>query len=289
MTPSVPKNVDYHCHLDLYPHFERQFAACALTNLVTFAVTTTPRAWPNNKAIGGSFSNIRVGLGLHPQLVGTRSHELSLFEKYFQETHFIGEIGLDASPAHRSSFDEQKRVFHHILRLCAEAGDRVASIHSVRAAREVLDSIEMLLAGSGSQVVLHWFTGSLADVRRAVELGCYFSFNEQMLSAWSSQRITQQIPPDRILTETDGPFALRYGRPANPGQVAGAVQILAKLWRQSAEITSNMIVRNVRALEAAAPKFPKSTYEANHPTVRSNPLFAKSICNSGISKALPLE
>src|SRR3546814_5125598 len=58
-------------------------------------------------------------------------------------------------------------------------------------------------------VVLHWFTGSKADVRRAVDRGCYFSVNEGMLASATGLRVMREIPIDRVLTETDGPFLTR--------------------------------------------------------------------------------
>jgi TatD DNase family protein len=156
---------------------------------------------------------------------------------------------LDAGPRYYGTFSEQKRVFQRVLELCADAGDKILSIHSVRATREVLNCIELYLAGSRSRAVLHWFTGSPADAKRAVDLGCYFSVNEQMLTNPSSRRIVELIPVDRILTETDGPFTQLQGQPVDPGQVAGAVQILAQLLDQTILRSQEIIAKNLAALE----------------------------------------
>lgn len=245
----VPTAVDYHCHLDLYPNFEREFSRCTSAKIATLAVTTTPKAWPRNKEIGDKSSHVRVALGLHPQLIAERAGELGLFERYFTETRFIGEIGLDASPRYYSTFGEQKRVFERVLQLCADAGDKILSIHSVRAAREVVNCIELLFARSRSRAVLHWFTGAPADARRASDLGCFFSVNEQMLANPAARRIVEVIPTNRILTETDGPFVQSKGRAVEPGQVIGAVEALAQILHYPVLQTQELILKNLAELE----------------------------------------
>jgi TatD DNase family protein len=243
------KLVDYHCHLDLYPDYEKRFADCGSANVELLAVTTTPKAWPRNKELCARFPHIRVALGLHPQLVGERPNELRIFENYLAETHFVGEVGLDASPRYYASFAEQKRIFQHILRMCAEAGDKILSIHSARSAREVLNCIELSLAGSRSRPVLHWFTGSNADAKRAVELGCYFSVNEQMFASPTIHRMLEVIPPNRLLTETDGPFLQIQNRPAQPGEVGGVVGMLAQALKRSTMQVEELLLNNLVVLE----------------------------------------
>lgn len=242
--------VDYHCHLDLYPDYEKKFSECDSAKIATLAVTTTPKAWPRNKELAALSPHVRPALGLHPQLVGERATELELFEKLLPEVRFVGEVGLDAGPRYYATFAEQKRIFQRILQLCAEAGDKILSVHSVRAGREVLNCIEDFLARSKSKAVLHWFTGSTTDAKRAVDLGCYFSVNELMFSNPSSRRIVEQIPTNRILTETDGPFMQLQGRPVEPGEVSGAVRNLAQLLHCPESKSQELILNNLAALES---------------------------------------
>lgn len=249
MKTTVPELVDYHCHLDLYPDYEKKFADCASAKIATLAVTTTPKAWFRNKQLAERSPLIRAALGLHPQLVHERADELRLFEELLPQTRFVGEVGLDASPRYYASFAEQKRVFQRILELCADAGDKILSVHSVRSSREVLNCIEQWLARSRSRAVLHWFSGSTGDAKRAVDLGCYFSVNQQMLANPSSHRMIEKIPATRILTETDGPFTMIQGRPAEPGAVHGAVNFVAQLFKQPASVFQQTIVTNLGQLE----------------------------------------
>ena len=126
-------------------------------------------------------SHIRAALGLHPQLVAERAAEITQWEEYLPQARYIGEVGLDAGPRYYRSIELQKQVFTRVLEKCAEVGGKILTVHSVRAATLVLDLIESHLNHQQGQIVLHWFSGSKAEARRAADLGCYFSVNAAML------------------------------------------------------------------------------------------------------------
>ena len=186
--------VDFHCHLDLYPDHAQLIAECDREGVATLAVTTTPKAWSRNREMAAGANHVRVALGLHPQLVSEREHELGLFEKLLSEAGYVGEIGLDAGPRFYRSFEAQERVFERILRMCAEQGNKVLTIHSVRTVAKVLQHLEKSFPNDRGQVVLHWFTGSSAEARRAIEGGYYFSINSEMLKSAKHRRLVEQLP-----------------------------------------------------------------------------------------------
>ena len=93
---------------------------------------------------------------------GGRWREIDLWEKLLGETRYVGEVGLDAGPRYFSSMAQQTEVFRRILRCCAQAGDKILSTHSVRAATKVLDLIEEEVPKGRAKFVFHWFTGSAA-------------------------------------------------------------------------------------------------------------------------------
>jgi TatD DNase family protein len=167
--------VDFHCHLDLHPDFEELIRESERLGIFTLAVTTTPRAWVRNKMLSSPTKYVRAALGLHPQLVAKHWRE-----KLLDETRYVGEVGLDTGPRYFSSMERQTEVFRRILRCCAKAGDKILSIHSMRTATKVLDLIEEEVPRGRSKFVFHWFTGSIADAKRAAGLG--FSVNSQMLA-----------------------------------------------------------------------------------------------------------
>lgn len=243
-----PDFVDFHVHLDLYPDLAQAIAVCDRNRVATLAVTTTPKAYERNVELSSGSEFVRVGLGLHPQLVADRHSEIGLFERLLERTRYVGEIGLDRGPAHYRSFELQQSVLKRILQACAEHGGKTLSLHSVRATKPVLDMLDEHLPPARAGTVLHWFGGSKADIRRAVDRGCYFSVNEQMLASESGQRVVQEIPFDRILTETDGPFVARGDNPIKPGDVSRAVGMIAKLLVLPAESVRARILSNLKSL-----------------------------------------
>lgn len=243
-----PSLVDFHCHLDLYPDHAAAVERCERDGVFTLAVTTTPRAWPRNHQLASATRHVRAALGLHPQLVADRAHEIGLWEELLPRTRYVGEVGLDAGPRFYKSFEAQKEVFARVLTLCAAAGNKIVTTHSVRATKAVLDMIEQYLPPPRGRVVLHWFTGTAAEAKRAVDLGCYFSVNAEMLANEKRAAITKALPLDRVLTETDGPFTQIDARPAVPSDVWVAVQGLARLHGTSPADIATAVTRNLKSL-----------------------------------------
>lgn len=240
--------VDFHCHLDLFPDHEAAIARAEAAGIYTLTVTTTPKAWPRNQALTRDRRFVRAALGLHPQLVGEREGELALWERYLPETRYVGEVGLDAGPRFYKSFEAQKRIFRTVLERCAEAGGKVLTVHSVRSAKVVLDLIEAHLPPDRGKVVLHWFSGSRSEARRATGLGCYFSVNQEMMTSDRARALVAELPIGRLLTETDAPFTQIDGRSAEPGDTPRVVNALADLHRLTALEMENTITTNLRSL-----------------------------------------
>lgn len=244
--------VDFHCHLDLYPDMESAITTAERFGVYTLAVTTTPRAWPRNLALTCRTRFVRSALGLHPQLVATHGDEFGLWEKYLPQTRYVGEVGLDAGPRFYRSIDLQKQIFKRVLLNCAAEGGKILSVHSVRAVTAVLDLLEAHLPTGKGQVVLHWFTGSNAELRRAVQLGCLFSVNAQMIQSNRGRNLVSEIPLDRLLTETDGPFTQVGARAAAPGDVAGTVEALSELRQVPVDQLTARIRTTLRNLLASS-------------------------------------
>jgi TatD DNase family protein len=241
--------VDFHCHLDLYPDYEKLVAECDRAKVFTLAVTTTPRAWPRNNQLAMATKHVRAALGLHPQLIAERANELSLWQEYLPSARYIGEVGLDASPRFYKSFDLQKEIFETILRSCAQHQDKILTLHSVRAVSTVLDLLECHLLPKKGKAVLHWFTGSGGEAKRACELGCYFSVNTAMLKNERHRKTIAALPLDRLLTETDGPFTQVDGQtPSRPSDVAMTVDALASVRSMPARELRGAILGNLNRL-----------------------------------------
>jgi Mg-dependent DNase len=243
-----PALVDFHCHLDLYPDFAEAISEAEHAGVYTLTVTTTPKAWQRNHELTRNTRCVRPALGLHPQLAHERSSEIELWESLLPSTRYVGEVGIDAGPRYYRSIDVQKTIFERVLKACARAGGKVLTVHSVRAAKLVLDMVEAHLPHDRGRVVLHWFTGSKSEARRAVELGCYFSINAQMLLGERGRDLLMAIPGNRILTETDGPFTEIGDRPTKPADVKGTVDSIAAITRTSSDLAASQIRQNLKEL-----------------------------------------
>lgn len=240
--------IDFHCHLDLYSNFEQVVRECESRKIFTLAVTTTPRAWPKNLELSKNTIYVRAALGLHPQLITNDISELNIWENYFPNAKYIGEVGLDASPRFYPYFKKQQEVFNKILQNCSQTGGKILSVHSVRCVPKVLEAIVNNGTHLNNKIVLHWFTGSLSDARKAIELGCFFSINSTMINSEKGRKILSLIPEDRLLTETDGPFVYYNGMLQHPWDVTNTVDLLALFYKKNREEILKLLLRNLRRI-----------------------------------------
>lgn len=220
--------IDFHVHLDLYPNPHIIVKEVTERGIYALSVTTTPSAWRETSALAPSNSRIQTALGLHPQIAHERISELSLFDSYLSETMYVGEIGLDGAIELKKHWQLQLMVFDHILEACQTAGGRIMSIHSRHAVSPVLDRLTKF--SDAGYPVLHWFSGSQQELRRAIDLGCWFSIGPAMLLSKKGKKIASEIPMDRVITETDGPFVLINDRNIQPWDAIKAVGLLAEVW-----------------------------------------------------------
>lgn len=240
--------IDFHCHLDLYQDPHDVTRGCVARGVYVLSVTTTPSAWAGTVALAGDSPRIRTALGLHPQIAHERKGELPLFERLLPQVRYVGEIGLDGAPEYKQHWSDQQVVFTQILRLCEREGGRIMSVHSRHAATAVLDALETH-SGAGT-AILHWFSGTQRELARAVALGCWFSVGPAMLAGRRGQTLVGKMPRDRVLTESDGPFAQVDGQSAFPWDTDRAVKALASLWGMSEAMVDEQLASNLRRLGA---------------------------------------
>ena len=240
--------IDFHCHLDLYEHPHRILKEAFNRGCHLLAVTTTPLAWEGTCALVGNTPQVKVAVGLHPELVATRHRETDRLRTLLSETRFVGEIGLDASRPHKASLNLQREAFEEILSACETVGGRIMTIHSREAASPVLDSLEA--HSRAGLPVLHWFSGTLKELQRAIEIGCWFSVGPLMLRGAKGRRLASSMPIERVLTETDGPLARRRGKPLMPWDVSEAEVALGELWRLPVPAVQRQLSQNLRYLSS---------------------------------------
>ncbi len=202
---------DTHFHLDLMDNMQMLTQEFRKAGVGVFSVGTTPKSYERELLFFDNMENIKVGLGLHPQLIAERGQEIDLFLKLVKSSKYIGEIGLDFNSAYITSKDQQLSCFRQIAKICADIGNKVLSIHSVKAAGVVIDELDQAGTFKNNICIFHWFTGTATERKRAVMAGAWFSINPRMLKTRSGQETIIAVPTNRLLLETDAPFALRIG------------------------------------------------------------------------------
>ena len=237
-------SIDMHCHLDLYGDPFAVAKECGRRGLYVLSVTTTPKAWHGTKKLETLSARIKTALGLHPQLAHERFSELELFDELLPSAKYVGEIGLDGSRDFKDHWDVQLHVFRHILQSVDRDGGRIISIHTRASATAVLDEIENI---SGIPI-LHWFTGTRSELKRAIDRGCWFSVGPAMLSTKKGYELASMMPKARVLTETDGPFAKFGGTILMPWDSEIACKKLSKVWETSEIETQSIVANNLRVL-----------------------------------------
>ena len=69
----------------------------------------------------------------------------------------------------------------------------------------IMDMLEKYELLEDNTIIFHWFSGSSAQLKRARDLGCFFSVNAFMLQTKRGREYAKAIPLDRLLIETDLP------------------------------------------------------------------------------------
>lgn len=202
--------IDTHFHLDLMDNMDSLIREFRTVDVGIIAVGTTPKAYTREKRFCCGVDNIKVGLGMHPQIIAERAAEVQLFLEMIRESTFIGEVGLDFNHSCIASKVQQCNCFREIARTCAKEGGKILSLHSVKAAKTVTEELESARTFSSCICIFHWFTGTPSERRHAIDAGAWFSINPKMIKTKTGQETIRAIPRDRILLETDAPFSMKF-------------------------------------------------------------------------------
>lgn len=245
--------IDFHCHLDLYDDPDAVVEQIRFSGAYVLSVTTTPKAFIGTKRLAKGNKRIQTALGFHPQLAHERQDELHLIDHLMPDARYVGEIGLDGSRGYRDHMALQEKVFRYILKATAISGGRVMSIHSRSAATRSLDILEE--NPQAGVPVLHWFSGSRAELMRAVEMGAWFSIGPAMMRSAKGRELVANMPRQRVLTETDGPFATVDGRVLFPDDARLAVAEIADVWGKDPAEVDRQVTVNFRSICEIAERF----------------------------------
>ncbi len=254
--------VDSHCHLD-FPEFDddrdaviARARAAGVTTLQT--ICTRLSKFPQVLAIAQRYDDVYCSVGIHPHSVAeeapAEAADLIALSDHAKVIG-IGETGLDYH-YERSPRDVQQRSFRAHIAAGRETGLPLI-VHSRDADA---DTVAILRdeAGKGAfPGLIHCFTAGREVAETAIELGLYVSLSGIITfrNAEDLRAIARDLPPDRLLVETDAPFlapAPNRGKRNEPSFVADTARALADLLAMDATELADRTTRNFFTLFAKA-------------------------------------
>lgn len=153
-------------------------------------------------ALAEKYDRIYAAVGIHPQ----HSGDLSVIERLcaHEKVIAVGETGLDYRNADNAEKQRQRELFTAQIEI-AKKYNLPLIIHCVDAWGDMLS----ILCGSHARGVLHGFTGSAETALTLVRQGFCIGFGGRITypGAKRANAALRAIPKDRILTETDAPYA----------------------------------------------------------------------------------
>jgi len=202
---------------------------------------------------------IYASVGIHPHEARhvTDAHYAEL-ERLARHPRVIawGEIGLDYHYDH-SPRDVQAVVFRHQLAQ-ARAAKRPVVIHCREAWPDCLNILGEEWRSSGLGGIFHCYAGTLEQARRGLDMGFLVSFagNVTYPKAQNLRDVAREIPPDRLLIETDSPFLApqpHRGRRNEPAYVVEVARTIGNVRNLPPSEAAEMAARNFRRFFGLGP------------------------------------
>jgi TatD DNase family protein len=255
------KLTDTHCHLD-FRNYEEDRAA------------VLNRAWEAGLerilVPGIDLQTSQAALELaeaHPQIyaaVGVHPNSATVWEAvsldYLEQmtSHpkvaAIGEIGLDYY-RDRAPRDLQKQVLRTQLDL-AERVKLPVVIHTRNASlddRTCMTETLQILAETNVTGVLHSFSGNSSEAERTLELGFFIGITGPVTfkNAAELRQVVAEVPLERLLIETDGPFLTPHpyrGQRNEPAYVRFVAEKISEVHKQPLEVVAETTSANAQRL-----------------------------------------
>ena len=250
--------IDSHCHLDYFQGEDRaaiiaRATAAGVTEMVTIGTRLTQSDVV--RAIADANPTVWCTIGIHPHNAG--EHPVPTAEAIVAETDYpkvigIGESGLDYF-YDKAPRDLQAASFRAHIRAAQVTGLPLV-IHARDADADIAEILrEEWDMGGTFLFLLHCFSSGRGLAEAALALGGYISMSGILTFPRSQdiRDIARDVPPDRLLVETDAPYLAPVpfrGKPNEPGYVAHTCAVLAKVHGMSAEAMADLTSANFHRL-----------------------------------------
>jgi TatD DNase family protein len=235
-----PFLVDSHCHLNLidldpFPGGVREVLDDASAQGVghVLCVSIDLVSFPTILGYADADARVSVSVGVHPN--GNPQAPVSLPEllRLADDPRVvaIGETGLDYYRS-KGDLDWQRQRFRIHIRAARECGKPLI-IHCREAGPDVMKILEEEKASEVSGV-MHCFVDDFEIAQRAMNLGFAISFSGIVTfkNALQIREVSEKVPLDSLLVETDAPYLAPVpyrGKPNRPGYVRHVAECIADL------------------------------------------------------------
>lgn len=249
--------IDSHCHLDMEADQDalddiiRSAEQCHVHTIITIGIdlASSQRA----VELADTYPGIYAAVGIHPH--SAEDGDDSVYQKIkklagSEKVVAYGEIGLDYAKQYAPT-DRQRVEFSRQLELAKEL-ELPIIIHDREAHEDTLHIIrEQGPFPAGG--VMHCFSGDTVFAREVLDLGLYISIPGIVTfkNASDLQEVAREIPLDRMLLETDGPFLAPVpfrGKRNRPEYILYTAAMVAALRGISIDEVARQTSRNTEQL-----------------------------------------
>jgi TatD DNase family protein len=246
--------VDSHCHLNYKGLVEDQQSVlmrargAGVTAMLN--ISTRECEWDEVIGLAEQEPDVWASVGIHPHEAD--GHIDVDTEKLVQKSHHprviaIGETGLDYYYDH-SDREQQRTSFRAHIRAARLTGLPII-VHTRDAEEDTADILSEEMGKGTFSGVIHCFTASANFAKVALDLGLYISLSGIVTfkNARELQAIAGDLPPDRLLVETDAPFLApipHRGKTGEPAFVADTLRFVANLRNIDEDLLSQQTTDN---------------------------------------------
>jgi len=250
--------IDSHCHLDYFtaeelPDILARAAAAGVGEMVTIGTRIGQSV--HIRGIAEAHDNVWCTAGIHPHSAAEQAvptPEALAAMAAHRKVIGIGESGLDYF-YDKAPRDIQQACFRAHIRAARLAGVPLA-IHARNADEDIAKILqEERDSGGFFEFLLHCFSSGRGLAEAALAMGGYISFSGILTFPKSSEirEIARDIPPDRLLVETDAPYLAPVpfrGKRNEPAWTAHTAAVLAEARGLSRDEVADLTTTNFRRL-----------------------------------------
>ena len=247
--------IDVHAHLDLIKDLDDVIKRAEDANIkLIISAGIDPKTNKEVLRLAEKYSIIKPALGIYPLDALEKENNKEYSFDVDEEIEFIrsqkdkiiavSEFGLDYL-SENADKERQKEIFLKLLKLAKEI-DKPVIVHTRKAETEV---IEILKREQMKKVVLHCFCGKKSLIKKAAELGYYFSIPPIIVNSQQFQNLVKEVNLKQILTETDSPYLSPYpGKINEPAFISETIEKIAEIKELSIQEVEEQIFKNAKKL-----------------------------------------